>query len=271
MSIDFTAATQTLQEITKTFSGRLPYLLIGFLVFVVFYWISRRLRRATARILLARSQNNPNLAILLARIISSIFVGIGVFVGLAFAVPDFTPSTLVSLFGFVSVAVGLAFRDILANILAGIFILYTEPFKIGDSIVSGTAEGTVEEIQTRATILKSADAKRIVIPNSQIYNASVTVNTAFPTRRVEAEIRLAASADPNRAREIALEALQGVEGLQTAPAPDFLVTEIGNNMTKTLLRFWINADKTDVLNAKNAALIEVKAAFASGEIALADL
>ena len=89
--------------------------------------------------------------------------------------------------GVGGVAIGFAFKDIFQNFLAGILLLLTKPFNVGDQIIFRDFEGTVEDIQTRATLLKTYDGRRVAIPNSDLYMNAVPVNTAFPIRRVEWE------------------------------------------------------------------------------------
>ena len=88
--------------------------------------------------------------------------------------------------GVGGVAIGFGFKDIFQNFLAGLLLL-TKPFNVGDQIIFRDFEGTVEDIQTRATLLKRDDGRRVVIPNSDLYMNAVTMNTAFPIRRVEWE------------------------------------------------------------------------------------
>ena len=109
----------------------------------------------------------------------------GLLVAMVIAIPGFTVGQLFSILGIGSVAIGFAFRDILQNFLAGILILLNQPFRIGDQIIMKDLEGTVEEIQTRATFLKTYDGRRVVVPNSDLFTNTVTVNTAFETRRLE--------------------------------------------------------------------------------------
>jgi small conductance mechanosensitive channel len=100
----------------------------------------------------------------------------------------FQAGDLIQLLGISGVAIGFAFRDILQNFLAGILILLTEPFQIDDQIVFKGFEGTVENIETRATTIRTYDGRRIVIPNSELFTNSVTVNTAFDNRRLEYDV-----------------------------------------------------------------------------------
>ena len=90
------------------------------------------------------------------------------------AVPNFTPGQLVQLLGLSGVAIGFAFRDMLQNFLAGILILLTEPFRIDDQIIFGDYEGTMENINTRATYLKTYDGRRVVISNAERFTNSAS-------------------------------------------------------------------------------------------------
>src|SRR5439155_12868106 len=76
-------------------------------------------------------------------------------------------------------------RDILQNFLAGILLLLHEPFRIEDEIKVDDLEGTVEAIEARATVIRTFDARRIVIPNTDLFTKAVTVNTAYQQRRSE--------------------------------------------------------------------------------------
>ena len=127
-------------------------------------------------------------------------------------------SQLIQLLGISGVAIGFAFRDILQNFLAGILILLTEPFQIGDQIVVDNFEGTVDDIETRATTIKTYDGRRIVIPNSNLFTKAVTVNTAFDYRRLQYDIGIGYGDDIDRAKQLILEAMHSVDSLEGATA-----------------------------------------------------
>jgi small conductance mechanosensitive channel len=73
------------------------------------------------------------------------------------------------------VAIGFAFQNILQNFLAGILLLLQEPFDLGDWISVTGIEGTVEDIQTRATIVATKDGNRVMIPNAVLFTSPVSV------------------------------------------------------------------------------------------------
>ena len=142
----------------------LPNVALALIVFIIFFFAARWLKLLVKRIT-RRHRQARNLGMVLGRLAQGVVILIGLFVALSIIIPTFRAGDLVQLLGISGVAIGFAFRDILQNFLAGILILLTEPFQIDDQIVFKDFEGTVENIQTRATTIKTYDGRRIVIPN----------------------------------------------------------------------------------------------------------
>ncbi|RYZ88100.1 MAG: mechanosensitive ion channel, partial [Moraxellaceae bacterium] len=172
----------TVNEMVHHFWERLPYLLIAITVFLIFWLFSKVFKFFVVKILSGRAKRKQNLVLVLNRIGSTFIVFIGFMIALVIAIPGFTPAQLISALGIGSVAIGFAFKDVFQNLLSGILILLSEPFRIGDEIVSGTFTGVVEDIQIRATYIRTGDGRRIVIPNANLFTNPVTVNTAFVKR-----------------------------------------------------------------------------------------
>src|SRR5215475_5086765 len=78
-------------------------------------------------------------------------------VALSIVAPSFQAADLIKILGISGVAIGFAFQNILQNFLAGLLLLWSEPFRVGDEIKLDAFEGTVEEIQARATVIKTYD------------------------------------------------------------------------------------------------------------------
>ncbi len=175
------------------------------------------------------------------------------------ALPSFQPGQLVSLLGISSVAIGFAFRDILQNFLAGILLLLTEPFRIGDQIIVGGYEGTVEEIQTRATFIKTYDGRRVVIPNSELFTDSVLVNTAFETRRLEYDFGIGYGDDIAEAKRLMRETVDGIDSVLKDPPPEVLLVKLADSTVNLRLRWWIKPPRQmDMLSAQDAVLTAIK-------------
>jgi small-conductance mechanosensitive channel len=191
---------------------------------------------------------------------------LGLLVALTVALPSFHPGDLIQLLGISSVAIGFAFRDILQNFLAGILILFTQPFRLGDQIVAGSYEGTVEDIQTRATFIKTYDGRRIVIPNADLFTQKVIVNTANDVVRVEYDFGIGYGDDIDRAKTLIREAIGTVPGILTDPQPDVIVIELGNSSVVLRTRWWItNPTKAQTLDTRDRVLTAIKnTLFANG-------
>ena len=123
----------------------------------------------------------------LAHMLSSFAFWVTLFVGFLVVItvllPSMRPVDIFTSLGIGSVALGFAFKDILQNWIAGFFILIRRPFHRGDQIKVGDIEGTVQAVETRATLVKTYSGRLVIIPNSDIYTRSVTVNTAYEHRR----------------------------------------------------------------------------------------
>jgi small-conductance mechanosensitive channel len=238
MNVDFGQATAGLHALIDQFTQRLPYVALALLVFVVFYIAGIILRRITTRITL-RTRRHRSVGIVLGRLGQGILVLLGLLVGLVIAVPGFTPGQLVSVLGLSSVAIGFAFRDILQNFLSGILLLWSEPFRIGDQIKSGDFEGTVENIETRATSIVTYDGRRIVMPNSTLFVNPVTVNTANEKRRLEYDFKMPKDTDIVKIRRTILRTIMPLPHVLDEPAPDVLVVGFTDNDVTLRVRWWI--------------------------------
>ena len=174
MKINLSGAWQSGQRIVNGVIGRLPQLGMAIVVFAIFFITgatARRLVRKTAN----RHGRKQALGILLGHLTHLVIVILGFLIALAIIAPSFQASDLIKVLGIGSVAIGFAFQNILQNFLAGILLLISEPFNIGDIISVTGIEGRVEDIQTRATIITEANGRRVVIPNAVLFTNAVTV------------------------------------------------------------------------------------------------
>ncbi|MEA5595099.1 mechanosensitive ion channel family protein [Rivularia sp. UHCC 0363] len=238
--------------------ARLPSILLAIVVFIVFFFVARAIKQ-TIRRLTRNRRNARSLGMVLGRLAQGITILVGLFVALTILIPSFKVSDLVQLLGISGVAVGFAFRDILQNFLAGILILLTEPFEINDQIVFKNFEGTVENIETRATTIRTYDGRRIVIPNAELFTNSVTVNTAFENRRIEYDFGIGYGDDIDEAKQLILEAINETEGVLQDPAADVLVMDLADFTVNIRGRWWISPPRrSDTLDFRDRVLTAVK-------------
>jgi small-conductance mechanosensitive channel len=238
MNFDWWQATAGLHMLIGHFTQRLPYVALAFVVFVMFYIAGVVVRKIATRFAL-RTSRHHSVGIVLGRLGQGAIVLLGLLVALVIAMPGFTPGQLVSVLGLSSVAIGFAFRDILQNFLAGILLLLSEPFRIGDQIRSGDFEGTVMNIETRATFILTYDGRRIVVPNSTLFVNPVIVNTANEKRRLEYDMTLPKPVDVARTKALVVRTMQGLPHVLRDPAPDVLLVGFTDKDATLRLRWWI--------------------------------
>ncbi|NMF62609.1 mechanosensitive ion channel family protein [Brasilonema octagenarum UFV-E1] len=258
MNIQISALWDKIQGMINGFIILLPNMVLAVIVFAIFFFVARTIKQIVKRFT-SRYRHARNLGLVLGRLAQGTTILIGLFVALSILIPTFRAGDLVQLLGISGVAIGFAFRDILQNFLSGILILLTEPFRINDQIVFKNFEGTVENIETRATILKTYDGRRIVIPNSELFINSVTVNTAFENRRLQYDVGIGYSDDIDRAKELILEAMHSVNGVLKDPAPDVLLMDLAESSVNIRARWWINPPRrADDLSSRDRVLSAIK-------------
>ena len=127
------------------FIDRIPSLIVAIVVFLAFYGLSHLAAHFIQR---AVSKRRENVALVFARLIAGATVLFGLLVAVSIVAPSFQVSDLIKILGIGGVAIGFAFQNILQNFLAGLLLLWSEPFRVGDEIKVDAFEGRVQEIQT---------------------------------------------------------------------------------------------------------------------------
>ncbi len=258
MKFDFSEATKSLHEMFRGLLDRLPYIGAALVVFIIFFLIAKGVR-ALVRNLAERLRKRRNVGIVLGRLAQWVILFVGLLVALVIAIPSFKPGQLVQLLGISSVAIGFAFRDILQNFLAGILLLLREPFRVGDEIEYLTYKGTVEEVETSATVIKTYDGRRVVIPNGELLTNAVTVNTAYAHRRLEYDVGIGYGDDIAQAKKLLLEAVSEIDGILDEPAPDAIVFDLASHSVNIRLRWWVAPpSRSDALDSRDQVLTAVK-------------
>jgi small conductance mechanosensitive channel len=239
---------------------RLPFVLIGLLVFAVFLVVAR----VAKRVLLTagrRTRFDPVLADLLGRITSAVVTVLGLLVAAVVIFPAFRPGDLIAGLGITSVAIGFAFKDVLQNFFAGILILWRRPFVVGDQIRTREYEGTVEEITVRSTRLKTYDGERAIIPNGDVYTSAVLVRTAYGKRRARFTVGVGYPDSIEGARRTIRGVLSETEGVLGDPGPWVYVSELAASSVNFTVYFWVGAEQANVLEVSDRVATGIKLAL----------
>jgi small conductance mechanosensitive channel len=156
-------------------------------------------------------------------------------------------------------AVGLAFQGTLSNFAAGIMLLVFRPFNVGDVVKTGGETGKVFSIQLFTVVLDTFDNRRITIPNSSVFGATIENITHHPIRRADVDVGVDYAADVDRTREILTAAAKSVEGGLEDPEPAVILLGLGASSVDWSVRVWANRD--DFGSVKQATIRAVKRAL----------
>ena len=156
----------------------------------------------------------------------------------AVAIMGVPMASIVTVIASCGVAIGLALQGSLSNLAGGLMLLLFKPFRVGDYIVAGGYEGTVEEINIFSTSLVTIDNRRVVIPNAGLSNSALVNVTHFDTRRID----LVFSAKTDVEAEKVVSVLRSVAEAHEERLPDKPVEarfdSFGESAAKYHLRVW---------------------------------
>ena len=248
-------------EIVVGFVERIPYFIASIIVILIFWFLSIVFKKVVYKLLGSRSRHQ-NLVKVFQRVGGALIIFIGFMIAMVIAVPEFTPAKLIGALGIGSVAIGFAFKDIFQNLLSGILLLISEPFRIGDQIVSGDYEGTVEDIKIRATTIKTYDGRQVVIPNSDLYTSALTVNTAYKQRRLQVAVGIGYEDDIEAAKAEILQALDKVESVSKKAQPSVIATGFGDSTIDLMVRWFIeDGTQANKVTSIHQVIVEIKSAL----------
>ena len=138
-----------------------------------------------------------------------------------------------------SVVIGIALKDTLGNLFAGLALQSEKPFHVGDWVVLGDHEGQVQEATWRATKIRTKAGNFVIIPNSVIAEEAI-INYSEPTteQRLERVVRMGHGIRPNDFKKAAMEVFADMPEALESPAPDVLTHEYDEYSLQYRCRFW---------------------------------
>ncbi|MDO9133618.1 MAG: mechanosensitive ion channel family protein [Hydrogenophaga sp.] len=180
------------------------------------------------------------------------------------------PEAIVTGLGLTSLALGFALKDILSNFVSGLLILLLRPFELGDQIVIGETEGSVERITLRATEIRTYDGRQVSVPNSETFTSRVINNTASPIRRAGVVFFASYEVDLDHAISVACAAAVETDGVLDEPIPTVRVQAFEPNHVRLQLRFWTDSRRSDHVATSSLVHRAVIVRFREAGVALPD-
>lgn len=161
-------------------------------------------------------------------------------IGLLFILNLFGVNTtsLVTLLGAAGITVGLALKNTLSNIAAGLMLLILRPFKNGDSIETGSTSGKVKEINLFGTKIDTSDGLRIYVPNSNLWGSPIKNYSHNRNRRVDIDVGISYNDSIDKAFEILNGIIKEDARFLPEPAPQIMLKSLGDNSVNLQMRAW---------------------------------
>lgn len=252
--------TAKISELAMTFGldvlGGITILILGWL-------FSKWAQRAVTKILNKTRKVDVTLKPLIASIVRyTIMIFVFVAVLGQFGVET---TSLIAVLGAAGLAIGLALQGTLSNIAAGVMILILRPMKVGEFIDAGGISGTVEEIGLFTSRLRTSDGIFMFVPNSEIWGKSILNYSRNPTRRLNMTVGIGYEDDIDKALKI-LKGFAKDKRILKDPAPQVMVTNLGDSAVDTNLRVWCNT--SDYWSLKFDLNKDVKKAFDKAGISI---
>ncbi|GAB4206804.1 MAG: hypothetical protein OHK0022_34300 [Roseiflexaceae bacterium] len=220
--------------------GYLPTLLLILGIILVALFVGRR-SHAVVMGVAERSKIPPDVSVLLARV-----VRVGVYILAAMLILDrlqfgTAVTSFVAGLGITSIVIGFALQDIVKQFAAGVLLTILRPFKVGDCIRVSGFEGRVQEIQMRATVLKTAEGDEVLIPNADVYNNALVNKSRHSLRHRTLSLRAPRGVELEPLRADLLKAIGAVPGLASNPALELVATGLDDTAVLLELRFAVDS------------------------------
>lgn len=245
----------------------IPRILAALLVLLLFWGLATAVR-ALMRALVSRVGNDLTVENLV-RQVSYYAVWL---IGLIVAASAFglEPGTLATGLGLTSLALGFALKDILSNFVSGLLILTLRPFQLGDQIIIGETEGSVERIELRATQIRTYDGRRVLVPNAETFTSRVTNNTAAPVRRGKVVCMLSYGVDIQAVTTLMRDAAQRTQGVLATPEASVRLVDLGESQLVFDVQFWCDSRRSDFVATASEVRKSLVTALRAAEVALPD-
>ncbi len=175
-------------------------------------------------------------------------------------------TSFMAILGAAGLAIGLALKDTLSNIGSAVVILVFRPFKVGDFINAGGAEGTVDKISLFTTTISPVDNRLIIVPNSAITSGNITNFSSKPIRRVDHAVGIGYGDDIKKAKDVMYDVIAKSAHTISDPEPLVAVSELGDSSVNFTVRAWVKSE--DYWTAYFEMIEEIKLALDEAGISI---
>ena len=228
-------------DIVTTFVAEYTFNVIGaIIIFLVGKWAARKISNGIER-LMERAEIDETLNDLTGSVIY--FGLLVVVIMMALETLGVKTTSFLAVLGAAGLAVGLALKDTLSNIGAAVIILIFRPFKVGDYIGAGGAEGFVDKISLFTTTISPFDNRTIIVPNSAVTAGNIINFSNKEQRRVDHVVGISYGDDIKKAKEVMYRVIADEPRTLEDPAPLVAVKELGESSVNFTVRAWVKSEE----------------------------
>jgi small conductance mechanosensitive channel len=256
---DFLSSEELMTQVTTYGARGLGALVMLFVAWMVAGWLGRMVVRGSMR-----AKVEETLAKFLAKLVRWAVLILAILTCLT--IFGIQVTTFAAVIGAAGLAVGLAFQGSLSNFSSGVMLLVFRPFKVGDVVKVAGELGKVNEIELFTTALDTPDNRRIILPNSSVFGATIENITFHDIRRVDVSVGVSYGADVDKTREVLSQAALAVPGRIEEPEIQILLLELGASSVDWVVRVWCNT--ADYWDVRDATVRSVKVALDEARISI---
>ena len=236
-----------------------PRVGVALLVLLITWVLVRAMRSGLARV---GRRMRPNLVEVLQLVASVGIYFLGGLVALTIVFPTITPGSALTTLGLGSVAIGFAFKDTFENFLAGILILFREPFRIGDFVECDGIEGRIEQITIRDSRIRQVDGQLVVVPNHELFRNPVVVRTDKELRRTSITVGVAYGEDVDESRRVIHDAVVAVDSVRDdVHDVQVFAREFNSSSLDFEVAWWTGSQPVDIRASRDQVVGAVKRAL----------
>ncbi|SDK62331.1 Conserved TM helix [Catalinimonas alkaloidigena] len=244
----------------------LPNLVVAILIFLIFYFLGRLVRRIVDKPL-HRLTHSRAIADLMVNLIFIGLVALGIFIALTVLQLQGAVTSLLAGAGIIGLALGFAFQDIAANFMAGMLMAVRRPIRVGDIIKSNDFFGTVMQINLRDTVIRTFQGQIVYLPNKDVYGSAIENYTMEERRRVDLDVGVSYGDDLRKVREITIKAIESLDMIDKEAGVTLFFKEFGDSSINFTVRYWVSFHKQpEYLTALSEGIIAIKEAYDANDI-----
>lgn len=252
---------QKLRDVANELVALSPNIVAAVALIILTWLIARGLRMGMRRTLSRARKMRPALKDALIALASTAVWITGLLLAVTVALPGLTPAKLVAALGIGSLAVGLAFKDIFENYLAGLLILLRKPMRIGDFVECEDIEGWVESIRFRDSYIRRTDGVLVMVPNAFIYKNPVRVMTDLDLRRARIEVGIAYGESVSEGRAVIEKAMEDLKTVNYERPVQVFAKGFGSSSIDFEVVWWTGSKPVDIRRSRDEVVDSIKTAL----------